>query len=59
MDLRGIGEIPIRSIAYYITVGESTSTNSLKRLILRLKSIIVVGKIEASNLYKTLLDLLL
>jgi len=51
--------MPIYSIAYYITVEESTSTNSLKRLILRLKSIIVVGEIEVSNLYKTFLDLLL
>ena len=58
-DLRGIGEIPIRSVAHYITVGESTSTNSLKRLILRLKSIIVAGKTEASDLYETFLDLLL
>ena len=38
--------MPIRSIAYYIIVGESTSTNSLKHLMLRLKSIIVVGEIE-------------
>ena len=51
--------MPIRSVVYYITVGESTSTNGLKRLILRLKSIIAVGKIEVSNLYKTFLDLLL
>ena len=58
-DLRGIGKIPIRSVAYYIIVGESTSTNGLKRLVLYLKSIIVVGEIEASNLYKTFLDLLL
>ena len=49
----------ICSMAYYITVGESASTNSLKRLVLCLKSIIAVGKIEVSNLYKTLLDLLL
>ena len=51
--------MPIYSVVYYITVGESTSTNSLKRLILHLKSIIVAGKIEVSNLYKTFLDLLL
>ena len=51
--------MPIRSVVYYITVGESTSTNSLKRLVPRLKSIIVVGEIEASNLYKPFLDLLL
>ena len=49
----------IYSIAYYIIVGESTSTNSLKRLILYLKSIIVAGEIEVSNLYKTFPDLLL
>ena len=58
-DLRGIGKIPIYSIAYYIIAGESTSTNGLKRLILYLKSIIVVGEIKISNLYKTFPDLLL
>jgi hypothetical protein len=51
--------MPIYSIAYYITVGESTSTNSSKHLILRLKSIIAAGEIEASNLHKTFLNLLL
>jgi len=51
--------MPICSVAYYITVGESAGTNSLKRLMLCLKSIIAVGKIKASNLYKTFLDLLL
>ena len=59
LDLKGIGEIPIHSIAHYTMVGESTGTNGLKRLVLRLKSIIVVGKIEVSNLYKTFLDFLL
>jgi len=45
--------MPIYSIVHCIIVGESTSTNSLKRLMPRLKSIIVIaaGKIEASNLY--------
>jgi uncharacterized protein YjfI (DUF2170 family) len=51
--------MPIRSIVYYIIVGESTGTNSLKHLILRLKSIIAAGEIEVSNLYETFLDLLL
>jgi len=51
--------MPIRSVAYCIIVGESTSTNSSKRLMPRLISIIVVGKIKASDLYKTFLDLLL
>jgi hypothetical protein len=51
--------MPICSIAYYITVGESTSTNGLKYLVLYLKSIIAAGEIEVSNLYKTFLDLLL
>ena len=51
--------MPIRSIAHYIIVGESTGTNSLKHLILRLKSIIVVGKIEVSDLHKTFLDFFL
>ena len=50
--------MPIYSLAHYIIVGESTSTNSLKHLILRLKSIIAAGEIEASDLYKTFLDLL-
>ena len=48
--------MPIYSVVYYITVGESASTNSLKYLILRLKSVIAVGKTEVSNLYKTFLD---
>jgi hypothetical protein len=51
--------MPIRSIAYYTTVGESTGTNGLKHLMLRLKSIIAVGETEASNLHETFLDLLL
>ena len=51
--------MPIYSVAYYITVGESTSTNSLKYLILYLKSIRAVGKIKVSDLYKTFLDLFL
>jgi len=51
--------MPIYSIAHYIIVGESTSTNSLKCLMLYLGSIIVAGKIKISNLYKTFLDLLL
>jgi len=51
--------MPICSLAHYITAGESTSTNNLKRLMLCLKSIIVAGEIEASDLYKTFLDLLL
>jgi hypothetical protein len=51
--------MPIRSMAHYITVGESTSTNGLKHLVLRLKSIIAVGEIEVSDLYKTFPDLLL
>jgi len=51
--------MPIYSIVYYIIKGESTSTNSLKYLILRFISIIVVDKIEVSNLYKTFLNFLL
>jgi len=51
--------MPIRSIVYCIIVGESASTNGLKRLIPRLESVIVVGKMEISNLHKTFLDLLL
>jgi len=61
LDLKGIGKMPIRSIAYYIIVGEFTGTNSLKRLVPCFKSIIVIvaGEIEVSNLYKPFLDLLL
>ena len=51
--------MPIHSVGYYITVEESTGTNSLKYLIPRLKSVIAAGEIEVSNLYKTFLDLLL
>jgi len=45
--------MPIHSIAHYIIVGESASTNSLKRLIPRLGSIMAAGETEISNLYKT------
>ena len=51
--------MPIYSVVYYIIVVEFISTNSLKRLILRSKSIIAVGKIETSSLYRTFLNLLL
>jgi len=51
--------MPIRSVAYYIIVGEFTGTNGLKRLILCLKFIIAAGEIEVSNLYKTFPDFLL
>jgi len=51
--------MPIYSIVYYIIVGESTGTNGLKRLMLRLKSVIAVGEIKVSNLYKIFSDLLL
>ena len=51
--------MPICSIVHYTTVGESASTNGLKRLVPRLKSIMAVGEIEVSDLYKTFLDLLL
>jgi len=50
--------MPICSIAHYIKVGESTSTNGSKYLVLRLRSIMVVGEIKVSDLYKTFLDLL-
>jgi len=51
--------MPIRSVAYCIMVGESASTNSLKRLMLRLESVIAAGETEISGLYKTFSDLLL
>ena len=51
--------MPIYSVVYYITVGESTSTNGLKRLVLRLKSVIAVGETEVSDLYKAFSNLLL
>jgi len=51
--------MPIRSMVYYIIVGESAGTNSLKYLVPRLGSIIAAGETEISNLYKTFLDLLL
>ena len=47
--------MPIYSLVYYIIVGESASTNSLKYLILYFKSIMAAGKIKVSNLYKTFL----
>jgi hypothetical protein len=51
--------MPIYNMAHYRIVGEFTSTNSLKYLILRLISIIVANEMEISDLYKTLLGLLL
>ena len=48
----------IHSVVYCIIVGESAGTNSLKRFMLHLGSIIVAGEIEISNLYKTFLNLL-
>jgi len=51
--------MPIHSIVHYITVGESASTNGLKRLVPRLESAMVAGETEISNLYKTFPDLLL
>jgi len=51
--------MPIRSVAYCITVGESASINSSKHLVPRLKFIMAVGEIEVSDLYKTFPDLLL
>jgi hypothetical protein len=51
--------MPIRSLVYCITVGDSAGTNSLKYLMLRLKSAIAAGEMEASDLYKTFLNLLL
>lgn len=44
LDLEGIGEMPIYSIVYGITVGESTGINSLKHLMLRFTSVIAVAK---------------
>ena len=51
--------MPIHSLVYCITAGESASINSLKYLILRLKSVMAVGKMEVNNLYKFFLDFLL
>jgi len=51
--------MPIRSMVYCIIVGESAGTNGLKRLMPRLGSIMAVGEMEISDLYKTFPDLLL
>jgi len=51
--------MPIHSIAYCTMVGESTGTNSLKRLMPHLESIMAAGETEISNLHKTFPDLLL
>jgi hypothetical protein len=51
--------MPIYSIVHHITAGESASINSLKHLILYLRSIIAAGKIKVNNLHKTFLDFLL
>ena len=50
--------MPIHSLVHYIMAGESAGTNGLKCFILCLKSTMAAGKIKASNLYKTFLDLL-
>ena len=50
--------MPIYSVVHYTTAGESASINNLKHFIPRLKSVMAVGKIKASNLYKTFLDFL-
>ena len=50
--------MPIYSLVHCIIAGESASTNSLKYFMPHFKSIIVVGKMETSNLYKIFLDLL-
>ena len=59
LDLKGIGKMPIHSIVHCIMAGESANTNSLKRLVLYFKFVIVVGKTEASDLYEIFLNLLL
>jgi len=46
-------------MAHCITAEESASTNSLKYLMPRLKSIMAAGEMEVSDLYKTFPDLLL
>jgi len=51
--------MPIHSIVYYITAGESAGTNSLKRLMPCLGSAMAAGEIEISDLYKPFLDILL
>ena len=51
--------MPIHSVAHCTTVGESAGTDSLKRLVPRLKSAMAVGEMEASDLHETFLDLLL
>ena len=51
--------MPIYNLTHYTIAEEFTSINSLKYLMLYFKSIIVAGKTEVSNLYKTFLDLFL
>ena len=59
LNLEGIGKMPIYILIHCIMVEESANINSLKHFILRLKSIIVAGKTEVNNLYKTFLNLFL
>ena len=59
LDLKGIGKMPIHSLAHCIMVEEFTSTDSLKYLVPCLESVIATGETEVSNLYKTFQDLLL
>ena len=53
LNPKGIGKIPIHSMAHCIIAKEFISADSLKYLIPHLKSIIVVGEINANDLYKT------
>ena len=50
--------MPIYSLIYYTIAEEFTNINSLKYVILYLKSIITAGKIKVNNLYNTFLNLL-
>ena len=53
LDLKGIGKMPIHSLVYCIMAGEFTSIDGLKHLVPYFKSVIVVGEMEVSDLYKT------
>ena len=51
--------MPIYSLVYCIMAEESASINGLKYLMPRLKSAMVAGEMEVSNLYKIFPNLLL
>jgi len=54
-----VGKMSIYSVVHYIIIAKSAGTNGLKYFMLCFKFIIIIGKIETSDLQKTFPDFLL